>query len=155
MSYEPASRRLTILDEGVEVSYDGYVENMTDPGNTLLIIAVFISVCSIVCVPLVAKLGKYIMKVKKKGHNNSCSSGDDCEVHNITEEDSGLQPSHTDAPEPLTNLSFLQQCLAAIISAVRSILDSGLLQSRKRGAHYSETVGGRRAKISRGMANEA
>ncbi|KAL3785641.1 hypothetical protein ACHAW5_007642 [Stephanodiscus triporus] len=133
---ELASRRLTSLHGDDEVSYDDYVKDTTDPGNTLLIIAVFISVCSIVCVPLVAKLGKFIMEIKKKGRNNSGSSGDDCEVRNITEEDSGLKPAQTDAPESRSNLSFVQRWINP-------------------GAHSIETLGVRRAKISRGMANEA
>ena len=134
---ELVSRRLNH-----QVSYDTYIQNTIDPGNKLFIIALFISVCSIVCVPLVAKLGKCIIKRKQQGWDNSGRSGDDCEGHQVDEDSAlaastdGLQPSQTDAAEPRSSLSFVERCRKAIDSAV-------------------ETSVGRRAKISRGMAKEA
>ena len=141
---ELVSRRLND-----QVSYDNYIQNTIDPGNKLFIIALFISVCSIVCVPLVAKLGKCIIKRKQQGWDNSGRSGDDCEGHQVDEDSAlaastdGLQPSKTDAAEPRSSLSFVERCRKAIDSEVRYLQDN------------PETSVGRRGKISRGMAKEA
>ena len=141
---ELVSRRLND-----QVSYDNYIQNTIDPGSKLFIIALFISVCSIVCVPLVAKFGKCIIKRKQQGWDNSDRSGDGCEGHQV-DEDSALaastdehQPSQTDAAEDRSSLSFVERCRKAIDSAVRYLQDN------------PESPVGRRAKISRGMAKEA
>jgi len=144
---ELVSRRLNAHDQ---VSYDNYIQTTIDPGNKLFIIALFISVCSIVCVPLVAKLGKCIIKRKQQGWDNSGRSGDDgCEGHQVDEDSAlaastdGHQPSQTDATEAKSSLSFVERCRKAIDSAVRYLQDN------------PETPVGRRAKISRTMAKEA
>ena len=141
---ELVSRRLND-----QVSYDNYIQNTIDPGNKLFIIALFISVCSIVCVPLVAKFGKCIIKRKQQGWDNSDRSGDGCEGHQVDEDSAlaastdGHQPSQTDAAEDRSSLSFVERCRKAIDSAVRYLQDN------------PESPVGRRAKISRGMAKEA
>ena len=56
------ANRALLINKDDELSYDNYVESTINPGNILFTIALFISVCSLACVPLVAKLGKWILK---------------------------------------------------------------------------------------------
>ena len=42
--------------------YDNYIETTTDPGNSLLILALFICTGSVVVLPLSAKIGKLIAR---------------------------------------------------------------------------------------------
>jgi MATE family multidrug resistance protein len=130
---EVASRQL-FLDEDDEVSYNNYVPNTIDPGYTLFIIAVIISLCSIICVPLVAKLGKCIIR-KYEGRYESGSSGDDFDGSlaehdgNLVTSAIGSTQSQTDAPEPP---SSLQRCPSTICSDERCLPDVVRLESSKR-----------------------
>jgi Na+-driven multidrug efflux pump len=106
-----ANRELS-MDEDDEVSYDNYVENTIDPGNTLFVIAVIISILSFVSVPLVARLGRHIV-VKYGKPDESSSGGHDFEIHHVEqiERVGNLvaspvvehEQTRTDAPESLSN----------------------------------------------------
>jgi MATE family multidrug resistance protein len=117
-----ASRQL-FMDEDDEVSYNNYVENTIDPGSTLFVIAVIISLFSIVSVPLVAKLGRYTVG-KYRRRDNSGGGGDDFEISHI-EQDGALvaspvvehEQSQTDAPE---SPSSSQRCRKAMYPDVQS-----------------------------------
>ena len=140
-------------------SYDDYIESTIDPGNILFTIALFISVCSLACVPLVAKLGKWILKNRGNDCNTTGSRGDDREgVHPeygaLEASTRGDEASRADLPESQSSLSLVKRCQKAGDSAVRYLLDN-VLKSRKRGAYNTETVVGRQAKVSRGMEEEA
>lgn len=54
-------RELTLLDDDDQV-YDNYVENTTDPGSTLLLIAIVVCACSLASLPLSVALGKRYLK---------------------------------------------------------------------------------------------
>jgi len=153
------ANRTLLLDEDDDLSYDNYVESTIDPGNILFAIALFISVCSLACVPLVAKLGKRIMKNRGNECDTSGSRGDDRE--GLHPEDGALEAStrgdeasRADLPESQSSLSLVKRCQKAGDSAVRYLPDN-VLKSRKRGAYNSETLVGRQATISRGMEEEA
>ncbi|KAL3812062.1 hypothetical protein ACHAXA_010034 [Cyclostephanos tholiformis] len=137
---ELASRQL-LLDEDDVVSYDNYVEDTIDPGNTLFVIAAIVSLCSIVSVPLVAKLGKYIIG-KYRRRDNSRSGGGDFEGHQASAVEH--KQSETDEPEPQ---SSLQPSRSAIYPKMRYFSDIVVLNSLKRDAHSTER--------SQGMVEEA
>ena len=151
---ELANRALW-TDNCDELSYDNYVESTIDPGNILFTIALFISVCSLACVPLVAKLGKWILKNRGNECDTSGSGGGDRE--GLHPEDGALawstrehQASRADLPESQSSLSLVKRCQKAGESGVRYLLDN-VQKSRKRGAYNTETVVWRQANISRGM----
>jgi MATE family multidrug resistance protein len=146
--------RILLIDEDDELSYDNYVESTIDPGNILFIIALFISVCSLVCVPLVAKLGKCILKNRGNECGTSGSRGDHSEGFHpedgaLAEPTRGHQASRADWPESQSSLSLMKRCQKAV-----SLLGN-VLNSRKLGAYNTETVVGIHAKVSRGMEKEA
>ena len=153
------ANRTLLIDEDDDLSHDNYVESTIDPGNILFTIALFMSVCSLACVPLVAKLGKWILKNRENECDTSGSRGDDRE--GLRSEDGALaastcghQASRADLPESQSSLSLVKRCQKAGDSAVRYLRDNVLI-SRKRGAYNTETVVGRQAKVSRGMEEEA
>ena len=153
------ANRTLLIDEDDDLSYNKYVESTIDPGNILFTIALFMSLCSLACVPLVAKLGKWILKIRGNECDTSGSRGDDRE--GLRSKDGALaastcghQASRVDLPESQSSLSLVKHCQNAGDSAVRYLRDS-VLKSRKRGAYNTETVVGRQAKVSRGMEEEA
>ena len=114
-----ANRELS-MDKDDEVSYDNYVENTIDPGNTLFVIAVIISILSFVSVPLVARLGRHIV-VKYGKPDESSSGGHDFEIHHVEqiERVGNLvaspvvehEQTRTDAPESLSNLQHSRKVI--------------------------------------------
>jgi MATE family multidrug resistance protein len=153
------ANRTLLIDEDDDLSYDNYVESTIDPGNILFTIALFMSLCSLACVPLVAKLGKWILKIRGNECDTSDSRGGDRE--GLRSKDGALaastcghQASRADLPESQSSLSLVKHCQKAGDSAVRYLRDN-ILKSRKRGAYNTETVVGRQAKVSRGMEEEA
>jgi hypothetical protein len=125
------ANRTQWIDEDDDLSYDNCVKSTIDPGNILFTIALFILVCSLVCVPLVAKQDKRILKNRGNECNTSGSRGDDRE--GLHPEDGALaastcknQSSWADLPESQSSLSLVKCCQKVSESAVRYLLDSVL-----------------------------
>lgn len=142
-------RKLSLLDEDDEVYGDDYIETTTDPGDTFLYIAIVICICSIACLPLFVKLGKW------------CISRRTQESDEHHEENVGtLVPPNGAAPHPAqtdsSNLSCVQRCRRRKMcySAAMFVLDN-VIRRRKRGAHAGENIDRRREAVSRGVAREA
>ncbi|KAL3826856.1 hypothetical protein ACHAXA_005698 [Cyclostephanos tholiformis] len=161
---EVASRQL-LLDEDDVVSYDNYVENTINPGNTLFIIAVIISLCSIMCVPLVAKIGKCIVR-KYEGRDSSGNSEDDYEGHHPEQDGAlvasspiGQNQSQIHAPEPPSSLQRRHKTIWS--EKVRCVIDIFLRksQSTETAVEIKGSSGRRvcryRPDVTRGMAKEA
>ena len=109
---------LSIVDEGEDNSFPNYVETTINPGNTLLIIAIVSSLCSIACVPLVARLGNCISKCSKtkcKKLHKFISSVDDHgdSKDGIEEEEerhiNNEAPAWLDTPETSRQPSFVRR----------------------------------------------
>lgn len=148
------NRHLSLLDEDDDADFGNYIEATTDPGNTLFFIALFISILSLLCLPLLVKIhGKCLAKKPHEGVTNSNSDSEEHHGENISAlalYSSGVHPSQTDA----SNLSFIQRCRRMTYSALLFVLDN-VVRWRKRGAHAGENMSGRREAVSRGVAREA
>ena len=141
----PINRHLSLLDG--DDSYENYVaSDTTDPGNSLLIIAAFICLVSLIGLPLYVKFGKWLSARYKYCGNTSSS---DSNIHNGDEDDNitnQVEQQGDDTPD----LSFTKRCRKVLRSSVQFVLNT-----RKRGAHTAENVDGRREALERGIAREA
>lgn len=162
-AFDEKTRRL-ILAEDNDITYINYVETTIDLGNKLFEISLVISVCSLACVPLLAKLGKCILQrsgCKCKKSNSSEDGDDDCREHHADDAASatsarGNQTSRADLPE--SRPSFVRRASSRSVEVADSLVRYFLvnaLKSRKRGAYNTEAVAGRQMKITRCIEREA
>ena len=142
----PITRHLSVIDG--DDSNENYVaSDATDPGTSLLIIAAFICLISLIGLPLYVKFGKWLSARYKYCGNTS--SSDSNNIHNGDEDDNityQVEQQGDDTPD----LSFMKRCRKVLRSSVQFVLNT-----RKRGAHTAENVDGRREALERGIAREA
>eukprot|EP00579_Thalassiosira_antarctica_P001896 CAMPEP_0201871326 /NCGR_PEP_ID=MMETSP0902-20130614/4272_1 /ASSEMBLY_ACC=CAM_ASM_000551 /TAXON_ID=420261 /ORGANISM="Thalassiosira antarctica, Strain CCMP982" /LENGTH=750 /DNA_ID=CAMNT_0048397275 /DNA_START=148 /DNA_END=2400 /DNA_ORIENTATION=+ len=141
------NRRLTVLEDDDEV-YDNYIETTVDPGQTLFIIATFICIASLICIPLSVMLGTCLTNCKHEG-GTEADSEEDLPLVEYTG-GGGPHQSQTDSSE----LSFIQRCRKTNYLALLFVLYN-VIRWRKWGTHTRANMEGRREAVVRGMAREA
>ena len=131
MSLSPAltHRRMSFLDED-DLSYDSYAETTINPGNTLFTIALVISVCSLVSVPIIVQLGKCIsnsrqlQKCENTGNSQHTNivekvSNDQDGTETVAETLDGSVEQSAIQPKQQQNESFLYETLSIIWTIVK------------------------------------
>jgi MATE family multidrug resistance protein len=160
---EQADRLLSSLDEGEDNSFPNYVETTINPGNILLIIAIVSSLCSIACVPLVARLGKCLSrcsKTKCKKLNKFISSDDDGASEDEEEErhPDNETPDQSNTPDISRQPSFIRRASNRIVEVGdftwTYFLHNVLKSKKKHGAYTTYSVPGRQNGNLRGMEIE-
>jgi len=165
------NRLLSIVSGGDSEEFDNYIATTTDPGNTLLIIAAFICLVSLVGLPLYVKFGLCLSRCNKNRHRDTTDTNDGDGINHIIP--TSIEASHinhvyidgqqrpqyipppttqqqtNDTTEEKEDFSFVQKCQKVLSSTVKFILNT-----RKRGAHTADNVDARREAISRGIARE-
>lgn len=155
----------TNLDEGEDNSFPNYVETTINPGNTLLIIAIVSSLCSIACVPLVARLGNFISKHSKTKLKklNTFISSDDVDDGESEDGEEGRHtdngaPARLDTPEISQQPSVVRRASSRIVEVSNFtwayFLHNVLTSKKKRGAYTTNSVPGRQNGNLRGMEIE-
>lgn len=142
--------------------YDNYIETTTDPGNSLLILALFICTGSVVVLPLSVKIGKLIARwnygctAANNNTNGVYDEGND-NIHQEGhhEEESSLffgnhQPSHANESE----LSFIRRCNNSAHSALQFLLQN-TNPWRRHSSHTETNLQTRSAMVRKGLAKEA
>lgn len=143
----PINRHLSLLDG--DDSYENYVaSDTTDPGNSLLIIAAFICLVSLIGLPLYVKFGKWLSARYKYCGNTS--SSDNNIIHNGDEDNNITNQVEPQGDNNTPDLSVMQRCRKVLRSSVQFVFNT-----RKRGAHTAENMDGRREVLERGITREA
>ena len=73
---ENDQRHLSVVAEDDDGNYDDYEETTTDPGNTLLIIAIFLCLALLAGVPLFVKLGRWCQSRKNEDGGDAVEGQD-------------------------------------------------------------------------------
>ena len=143
----PLNRHLSLLDG--DDSYENYdASDTTDPGNSLLIIAAFICLVSLIGLPLYVKFGKWLSARYKYCGNTS--SSDNNIIHNGDEDNNITNQVEPQGDNNTPDLSFMQRGRKVLRSSVQFVFNT-----RKRGAHTAENMDGRREILERGITREA
>ncbi|KAL7544226.1 hypothetical protein ACHAWF_007606 [Thalassiosira exigua] len=150
----PPGRQLSFLDEGDGALYDDYVETTTDPGHILIIIAAFISVVSILCLPLFVKLGTFISNRRRSRKVDVSSEAHDGEGEGgaVVEYVGGDRTSEVDEPQPSLARRFRRMCNSLVFHFLDRVVR---IRWRKRGAFGGKNADRRKRTVSRGIAREA
>jgi Na+-driven multidrug efflux pump len=120
---------MSFLDED-DLSYDSYAETTINPGNTLFTIALVISVCSLVSVPIIVQLGKCIsnsrqlQKCENTGNSQHTNivekvSNDQDGTETVAETLDGSVEQSAIQPKQQQNESFLYETLSIIWTIVK------------------------------------
>lgn len=114
--------------------FHDYVEATVDPGNTLFVVALLISLASLLGLPLFVRIGKCLTR-PPRGR--------------------GVEKGEEEEEEKTEDLSCLQRCHRMSYSAVLFVLDHLVLWRRRDAHRGGNSSDAREEMVRRGMAEEA
>lgn len=152
--YERDERNLLVSLTDDDTVYDNYIPTTIDSGWMLFMIAVVISVASIVFLPLNIRLGKYLLSRREAARNNNTAVAGDDNYDNTNNAvgEGAIEPySAATAAASAPNKSCCQKLQSLHTNFIVCIADYLIYRwTRGRGHHH-----GRRERNARARAREA